>query len=125
VAALDVETLLELERVVWRALVEGDAAADERCLATDFLGVYPTGYAGRADHVAQLATGPTVAEYELHEARIVAISDEAALLVYRAVYRRPDRGVHEEMYVSSMWCRRGDTWLNTFSQDTPTGGEVV
>jgi hypothetical protein len=125
IAVLDVETLLAFEHAVWRALVDGDPAADERWLSDDFLGVYPTGYAGRADHVRQLVDGPTVADYELHDARVVAVADDAAVLVYRAAYRRPDRDDREEMYVSSLWCRRGDTWVNTFSQDTPVGGAVV
>lgn len=118
-------TLLELEHGVWRALVTGDADADRQALSDDFVGVYPTGLAGRADHAAQLAAGPTVAEYELTDARVVPVSDDAALLVYLATYRRPDRNDHERMYVSSLWCRRGERWVNTFSQDTPVGPPVV
>lgn len=121
----DVETLLELEHAVWRALVDGDPDADERCLSDDFVGVYPNGYADRSDHVSQLVDGPTVDEYELRDARVVAVTDHAALLVYRAVYRRPGRKVREEMYVSSLWCRRAGRWVNTFSQDTPVGAAVV
>ena len=121
---LDLDRLLELEHTVWRALVDGAPEADERLLAEDFLGVYPTGFAGRGDHVAQLADGPTVASYELRDARMVSVGDDAALLVYHASYRRPGRSQLEEMYVSSLWCRRGDAWVNTFSQDTPVGGPV-
>lgn len=121
----DLDTLLALEHAVWRALADGAPDVDEQLLSDDFLGVYPTGYAGRSDHVGQLRDGPTVAEYDLSDARMVAISDDAALLVYRAAYRRPGRTDREEMYVSSLWCRREDGWLNTFSQDTPVGGEVV
>jgi hypothetical protein len=121
----DIDTLLELEHAVWRALVEGDPDADARLLSEDFLGVYPTGFAGRSVHVGQLASGPTVAEYELHDAQLVMIADDAALLVYRAVYRRPDRADREAMYVSSLWRRRDGAWLNTFSQDTPVGDAVV
>lgn len=29
------------------------------------------------------------------------------------------RETWEAMYISSLWCDRGDRWLNTFSQDTP------
>lgn len=121
----DLEELLDLEHAVWRALVDGEPDADELLLTDDFLGVYPTGFASRADHVAQLVDGPTVDEYELSEARIVHIADDAALLVYRATYRRPDRSDREEMYVSSLWCRRNGEWVNRFSQDTPLGDAVV
>jgi len=121
----DLATLLELEHGVWRALVDGDADADRRALSADFLGVYPTGFAGRAEHVGQLADGPTVAEYELTDARVVPVSADAALLVYRATYRRPGGDDRQLMYVSSLWCRRADGWVNTFSQDTPIGPPVV
>ena len=110
---------------MWRALVDGAADTDEQLLSDDFLGVYPTGYAGRSEHVGQLVNGPTVADYELGDARLVVISDDAAILVYLASYRRPGRADREEMYVSSLWCRRDDAWVNTFSQDTPVGRSVV
>ena len=121
----DIDTLLALEHAVWRALVDGAADTDEQLLSDDFLGVYPTGYAGRSEHVGQLVNGPTVADYELDDARLVVISDDAAILVYLASYRRPGRADREEMYVSSLWCRRGHGWVNTFSQDTPLGAAVV
>ncbi len=55
--------LIELETGVWLALQRGDAEADRKLLSEDFLGVYPTGFADRADHVGQLADGPTVTEF--------------------------------------------------------------
>jgi len=116
----DLDTILDLERQVWEALRRGDADADAALLSDDFLGVYPTGFADRAEHAGQLAGGPTVGDYELHEARLLVLSDSDALLCYRADWRRfgaerTDRP--ESMYVSSLWSRRGDRWLNTFSHD--------
>lgn len=123
---MDAERLVELETEVWEALVRGDAAADESLLSRDFLGVYPTGFAGRTDHVEQLAGGPTVATYHLSDIRTVPLGDTCALIAYRAVYVRVgDGAMPESMYVSSVWERRGDTWSNVFSQDTPATGERV
>ena len=105
----------------------GDPAADAALLADDFVGVYPTGFAGRADHTGQLAAGPTVAEYAISDAQLVSAGPDAALLVYGATFRRagqPGNDEAEAMYVSSLWCRRDGRWLNTFSQDTPAGGPV-
>src|SRR5690606_35782052 len=48
-----------LESRVWDALARGDADADRELLAEDFVGVYPTGFATRAEHVGELADGPT------------------------------------------------------------------
>jgi len=42
------EFFVALESRVWDALVRGDADADADLLATDFLGVYATGFADRS-----------------------------------------------------------------------------
>jgi hypothetical protein len=113
---------VRLETAVWQALVDGDAAADEELLADDFLGVYPSGFSDRSDHLDQLADGPTVAAFAISQARLVTISEHAVMLCYRADSRRTPNTPHPEpeaMYVSSLWCRRGDRWVNVFSQDTP------
>jgi hypothetical protein len=106
---------------VWKALVHGDSAADARLLADDFLGVYPTGFAGRDEHVGQIDGGPSVAGFELSEARMLELSSSAVLLAYRAEYRRVEEtaATPEVMYVSSLWCQRDGSWVNVFSQDSP------
>jgi Domain of unknown function (DUF4440) len=113
---------VELESQVWEALRRGDADADRRLLAPDFVGVYTTGTANRDEHAAQLANGPTVVEYSIEEPQLISISDGAIMLVYRARYRRPNQTHDESMFVSSLWCRRGAEWSNVFSQDTPATG---
>lgn len=119
---LDIDDLLELEGRVWDALVEGDAEADTELLAEDFLGVYPSGFASRSDHVEQLSDGPSVSAYELSEPRKLEVSDRAVILSYRADFHRASRvgnGSPEVLYISSLWCQRGGRWINVFSQDTP------
>ena len=124
---MDIAALLALETEVWQALVDGDPGADARLLADDFVGVYPTGFSGRADHVGQLAAGPTVRSFEISKPRLILACDTAAILAYRATYERVDgHAAQESMYVSSLWCRRDGRWVNVFSQDTPdSGGAVV
>jgi hypothetical protein len=122
VGEIGIEALIGLETEVWRALVDGDAESDGRLLSDDFLGVYPTGFSDRSDHVGQLADGPAVADFELSEARVVALSDAAVLLCYRADFRpasASDAPARDAMYVSSLWCLRDGRWVNVFSQDTP------
>jgi hypothetical protein len=111
--------LLDRETRVWRALVAGDGATDERLLSDDFLGVYPTGFANRADHVAQLDDGPTMSAFSITDARMMELADAVVLLAYRAEYRRVDATHDEVMYISSVWAHRGGDWVNVFSQDTP------
>lgn len=114
-----VTELLQAEDRVWRALQAGDVAADAALLAPDFLGLYPSGYAGRADHAGQLAAGPTVASYAITQARALPLAEGLALLTYLASYHRPGGGQAEQMWVSSLWRREAAGWINLFSQDTP------
>ncbi len=119
---LSIADFIRLETEVWYALVGGDAQADARLLSDDFLGVYPSGFADRSDHVGQLADGPTVAEFELSEERLVTLTNTVVLFSYRADFRRSrsaEASEREVMYVSSLWCLRNDSWVNVFSQDTP------
>lgn len=122
---MDLAALITLESSVWEALRTGDAGVDEALLATDFLGVYPTGFADRDDHTGQLGGGPTVADYTIHDPRHLDIGEGHALLAYRAEYRRPGASITESMYVSSLWSERAGRWINVFSQDTPVDPEAL
>jgi hypothetical protein len=118
-----IEEVVELERQVWSALVAGDAAADASLLTDDFLGVYPSGFAGRSDHAGQLRDGPTVASFDLSDARLLELSTDVALLSYRADYLPQGGGGTlagpQTMYVTSIWRHGPEGWRNVFSQDTP------
>ena len=123
-----IQQFIQLESAVWEALVRGDAETDARLLSPGFVGLYPTGFADREDHVGQLRDGPTVADFQLSEARLLVLSETAVVLAYRAEYRRaglPSSSEREAMYVSSIWCRGGGEWVNVFSQDTPASGETM
>ncbi|MCU4654548.1 nuclear transport factor 2 family protein [Roseibacterium sp. SDUM158016] len=118
-------TIRAAERAVWEALRTGDAAADARLLADDFLGVYPDGFAGPAAHAGQLAHGPTVASYAITEEHLRPMGPDYVLYAYRADYTRTAGAEPEAMLVSSIWQCQGGTWLNIFSQDTPLTGAGV
>lgn len=108
------------ERAVWNALVAGDAAADAALIDEGFLGVYPSGFANRVGHVEQLASGPSIASFDLSDISVRNLAPDLALIAYRAGFARsasPD--LCETMFVSSIWARRGEGWINVFSQDTP------
>lgn len=125
------QEILCLEHQVWQALVEGDSAADARLLAPDFLGVYPSGFAKAADHVGQLAEGPTVARYEISETRLLELGPDHVCLSYHARYQRAapaeETSDWEAMYVSSIWKRQPGAlgWGNVFSQDTVADGQQL
>jgi hypothetical protein len=117
----DTSFFVALERRVWQALVDGDIQADTSLLDPEFLGVYSSGFASRHDHAAQLASGPSVADFSIHEPRLLALASDAVMLSYRASFVRKGKanpGSVQTMYISSIWRQRGTTWLNIFSQDT-------
>ena len=116
------EKFLQLEIEVWNALATGDAEADIRLLADNFLGVYGSGFSGKNDHTSQLRNGPTVAHFNLSEARIQVLSEKVVLLSYRADWVRYENTLEsdkESMFVTSIWRSYEGAWKNTFSQDTP------
>lgn len=113
------QTLQCCETSVWDALVDGNADADNAALHSDFLGVYSDGFASKADHVGQLANGPSVARYSLADFQLKALGGEHAILSYRADFLRTGTDDPETMYVSSIWQRDPAGWINIFSQDTP------
>jgi hypothetical protein len=117
----ELERLVALERSVWQALKEGDAAADARLLSEHFCGVYDTGIADKSAHVAQLRNGPTVSCYELSNPTALVLAEGVVALSYLARWRRASSPVDsalESMYVTSIWRVEGGSWLNVFSQDT-------
>ncbi|WP_108813950.1 nuclear transport factor 2 family protein [Loktanella sp. Alg231-35] len=122
----DEDTLLaaltRCETDVWDALVIGNMRADDAALDDGFLGVYSDGFAGKADHVQQLADGPTIQSFQLFDLRVLALGPDHAVLSYRAAYLRVHHSEPEAMYVSSIWRRKGQGWINVFSQDTPALG---
>ncbi|MFK7803398.1 MAG: DUF4440 domain-containing protein [Anaerolineae bacterium] len=116
------DTVLQLEHQVWTALAEGDVTADERLLADDFLGVYPSGFAKKTEHSGQLDSGPSIAHYEILDPQIQELSEQVVLLAYLANYVRINSGVEDKlksMYVTSIWRQTNGVWQNIFSQDTP------
>jgi len=115
----DIATEVEAaERAVWEALRRGDRAADLAALSPDFLGVYPSGFATRADHAAQLDDGPSVTGYSLSGITVREVAPALVLIAYRACYSRTGEP-EAAMYVSSLWRRGPKGWQNSFSMDCP------
>ena len=123
----DLAFFVELETRVWNALMRGDAAADESLLASIFLGVYGSGFASKQEHVRQLENGPTVESFSIEIPRLMELGPSIVMLSYCALWSRPGNGQLQnksKMYVTSIWQKIGDVWLNVFSQDTPAQGDT-
>jgi hypothetical protein len=120
-ASREIEHFIELERAVWQALKDGDAATDARLLSDEFLGVYATGIASKSDHVGQLQRGPSVAWYDLSRPQMMILAERVVALSYFARWARApisDTTEPESMYVTSIWRLEQGVWKNVFSQDT-------
>ena len=116
----DLSFFVALERRVWEALQRGDAKADAQLLADKFLGVYPSGFESKVQHVARAAKGPAVSHFALEAPRLMRVSPGLALLAYQA--RWVDAaGKSRVTYITSLWERDGERWQNIFSQDTEEG----
>ena len=117
----DTSFFVALECRVWQALVDGDIEAEANLLDPQFLGVYASGFASREDHAAQLADGPSVKDFSIQEPRLLPLAPDTAVLSYSATFTRLGMGITasvQTMYVSSIWWKRGASWVNVFSQDT-------
>jgi len=113
----DVGFFITLEQQVWDALCRGDGEADAKLLAENFLGVYHSGFASKAEHVGQIANGPVVSQVELETPRLMRLSPDVALLAYRARWH-DGNGNPRRAYITSIWERGKEGWRNIFSQDT-------
>jgi hypothetical protein len=119
---ISIKEILNLEMQVWEALRNGDSQLDEKMLSEDFLGVYPTGFSNRAEHVGQLKYGPTVYKYDLTDSRLLDLGENRVLISYKTIWIRLKEGEPqppEVMFISSVWEHRAGRWVNIFSQDTP------
>src|SRR3954451_10512492 len=113
------DELIELEHEGWNALVAGDAAAyyGER-LAADAVMAFPFGMMGREEAIASMAAAPPWESFSISEARVVALTPDSGVLVYRVVARRPGEQPYAAV-VSSTFARAQGEWRVAFHQQSP------
>lgn len=110
-----------MEKQVWEALKNGDVNADANLLSDDFLGVYETGVSSKEDHLEQLRNGPVISSYEMGSAHLIQLSPEIVSLTYSATaifLKNEAQDTQNLFYITSIWARRLNKWVNIFSQDT-------
>jgi len=120
VAGLE-QTLMSLEHRGWEAVVRQDWDALKGLMADDFRAVSCRGgRRNRAEFLAALAH-LRLRSYELDEVSVIRLSEEAAVLTYRATadLSAGARSWRETMWVSQTWVLRGGRWVNVLYQETP------
>ena len=117
----DLKFFLGLEIQVWEALKNGDKNADSNLLSDDFLGVYETGLSSKEDHLELLRNGPIISCYEIGSSQLIQLGPEIASLTYSATatfLKNEEQDAQVLLYITSIWARRLNKWVNIFSQDT-------
>jgi len=117
----DLNFFLGLEIQVWEALKNGDKNANSKLLSDDFLGVYETGLGSKEDHLELLRNGPIISCYEIGSSQLIQLGPEIASLTYSATatfLRNEGEDTQVLLYITSIWARRLNKWVNIFSQDT-------
>ena len=109
------------EKEVWEALKNKDKAADARLLADDFVGLYGTGFATKADHINQMDDRYTLEVYKILDVKVIRLRPTMVLLLYKGTCKGTGEWAQvcaRSDYISSLWVERDGQWLNLFSQDT-------
>jgi len=111
--------LVALERQGWQALSDGQGGDYYRVnLAEDALMAFPFGLMGRDDAIAAMEQAPPWATFELVDPRVVELTEDSAVVVYRANAQRAGQEPYSAT-ISSTFVRRDGRWLLAFHQQTP------
>lgn len=115
------DDLVDLERSGWEALsTSGDAAAafyDERLVDRPLM-LLPGGMVlDDRRTVVDSMSGAPWDRFELFDERVVVLSDDAAVVTYRASAVRGDQPY--TALVSSTYVRQGGDWRMALHQQTP------
>ena len=116
------ESLLNLEHRGWDSLCEQKGADFYGDLMTeDGVQILVNGYVMSLDEVvAVLNQAPAWDSYELSDARVIPLGDDAAALVYRATAQRGTDAPFEAIMTSVYRVVDGDVKLALYQQTTAT-----
>ena len=111
--------LVALEREGWQALSDGRGADYyAQHLADNALMAFSFGVMDRQAAIDAMAQAPPWASFELTDPRVVALTDDSAVLVYAAKAQREGQDPYAAT-ISSTFVRRQGQWLLAFHQQTP------
>ena len=115
------DELLALERAGWDALSSSEGADHyDRHLTRDALMAFPFGVIDREQALEAIAAAQPWSRYEISDAHVVRLGQDAAVLVYRVTAARQGQPEFDAV-VSSTFVRDGSAWRLAFHQQSPTG----
>ena len=116
------ETFIQLEKQSWEAWKNHDSKFFNEFLSEDHVEVGFAGLSNKAQVVSFVGSGVcTVKSYKLDRFEMKLLDKNTALLTYwetqDTICRQP---VPAPCWVSSLYMKRGDRWVNVFYQQTQT-----
>jgi hypothetical protein len=114
------EQLVKLEKQSWEAWKNRDGKFFEEFLSDDHVEVGFSGVAGKKE-VVEVVGSPVcnVKSYELNHFEMKLLDQKTALLTYReAQDTMCHKVVPSPCWVSSLYMKRGDRWLNVLYQQS-------
>jgi hypothetical protein len=114
------ERLIALEREGWEALVAGRGGAYYRKkLATNTMMAFPFGVLTREDAIDAIESAPPWERFEIHDPRVVELSDGCGVVVYTVVAQRPGQEPYSAV-IGSAFVREHEGWKLAFHQQSPS-----
>jgi hypothetical protein len=117
------ENLIKLEKQSWEAWKNRDAKFFQDFLSDDHVEVGFFGVDNKSDVVATVGSPACVVRsYSVDQFKVALLDTNTALLTYHAAQETAchDKPVPSPVWVSSLYIKRGDRWLNVFYQQTQT-----
>ena len=116
------EALIKLEKQSWVAWQGHDGKFFQEFLSDDHVELGTGGPASKAAGVSMVgSTACTVKSYSVDHFELTMLNAETALLTYHAAQDTTCGGkpVPSPVWVSSLFVKRGDRWLNALYQHSP------
>jgi hypothetical protein len=114
------QTLVDLARKAWDANIREDAGFYRDFLIDEAVGVNDSGIVDKAALVKQLQyhTGVPFTEVTVEDPRVLVLSPDSALLIYKATIHATRNGKEVVLsdYVTTAFVRRDGKWKGAFQQ---------
>lgn len=118
-ATADIVTTKEKQK--WESWAQKNTDFFKSSLAEDFVGVDSSGLTIKKLEIVEYVVEQNVNDYSINEVNVVALSENIALVTYRATQHYTYKGQEgaSNVVVSSIWINRSGEWLNILHQETP------
>ena len=114
--------VIALEKQSWEAIKTKDVKFLEALLIDDVIAVTGDGFAGKAQWLNNtLADGCALKSYSTDDFKVVMFDKNTAMITYKATQDFACHGKQDppNVWISSLYVKRGGKWLNAFFQLTP------